>query len=143
MVTDARHTALAMVAVLALVACAAPAGAPSASRPDVVTAEPASTSSPSARLEAPDGVPEAAWTAILADLARRLDEAAVEPSVVSVDPMTWNDGSLGCPEPGQVYTQALVDGYRVVVEVDAVEYDFRVGSGSEVRLCDGPPIEGG
>jgi hypothetical protein len=29
----------------------------------------------------------------------------------------WNDGSLGCPRPDQVYTQAITPGYHVVFEV--------------------------
>jgi hypothetical protein len=28
----------------------------------------------------------------------------------------WNDGSLGCPEPGMMYTQALVNGYWLIIE---------------------------
>ncbi|WP_418605475.1 hypothetical protein [Georgenia sp. SUBG003] len=49
--------------------------------------------------------------------------------------MTWNDGSLGCPEPGTVYTQALVDGYHVVLEAGGERYDYRVGGAADVRLC--------
>ncbi len=49
---------------------------------------------------------------------------------------TWNDGSLGCPQPGQLYTQALVDGFQVVLEVDDEQFDYRVGSGTDVRLCE-------
>ena len=55
--------------------------------------------------------------------------------VVKAEPMTWNDGSLGCPAPGQVYTQALVEGFHVILEVDGREFDYRVGAGSDVRLC--------
>ncbi len=49
---------------------------------------------------------------------------------------TWNDGSLGCPEPGELYTQALVDGFQVVLEIDGERFDYRVGSGTDVRLCE-------
>jgi hypothetical protein len=66
-------------------------------------------------------------------------EAGVDPTqvtVVSAESTTWGDGSLGCPEPGKMYTQALVDGYHVVVEVDGQELDYRVGNG-QVRLCEG------
>ena len=86
--------------------------------------------------EAPEGLPEAAWMAIIQDLSRRLGEQVTDPTIVSAEPMTWNDGSLGCPEPGQVYTQALVDGFRVVLEIDGAEFDYRVGSGTDVRLCE-------
>lgn len=90
----------------------------------------------------PEGVPGAAWAAILADLERRTG-SATEPDVVSAEEVTWNDGSLGCPEAGQTYTQALVDGYHIVVELDGERYDYRVGSGSSVKLCEGGPLEGG
>jgi hypothetical protein len=38
--------------------------------------------------------------------------------VVQAEAVTWPDGALGCPEPGIVYTQALVPGYWVVVEAE-------------------------
>ncbi|HET8778129.1 MAG TPA: hypothetical protein VFN76_10750 [Candidatus Limnocylindria bacterium] len=81
-------------------------------------------------------IPDAAWSAITADLDSLLH--GVDPDqieVVSVEEVTWNSGALGCPEPGQVYTQALVDGLRVIVAVDSTEYDFRV-VGSTARLCE-------
>lgn len=66
-------------------------------------------------------------------------ETGVDPAdvvVVSAEAVTWGDGSLGCPQPGMMYTQALVDGYRVVVEAGGRELDYRVGNG-EPRLCEG------
>ncbi len=55
--------------------------------------------------------------AAVTDLAARLgiDESAV--TVVSVEEVTWSDGSLGCPEPGMMYTQALENGSLIVLEV--------------------------
>jgi hypothetical protein len=38
--------------------------------------------------------------------------------VVVAEEVTWPDGALGCPEPDGMYTQALVEGYRIVLEVD-------------------------
>ena len=61
---------------------------------------------------------------------------------MSVEAVTWNDGSLGCAKPGEMYTQALVDGFRVVVEVNGREYDYRVPRDGEPRLCEGA-LEGG
>lgn len=66
-------------------------------------------------------------------------EAGVDPAdvtLVSAEPVTWGDGSLGCPQPGMMYTQALVDGYQVVVKAGGEELDYRVGNG-QVRLCEG------
>ncbi len=35
------------------------------------------------------------------------------------------------------YTQALVDGYHVVIVAGGEELDYRVGSGGSFRLCEG------
>ena len=50
-----------------------------------------------------------------ADLARRLGVDPDDLEVISAEEVTWPDGSLGCPEPGMSYTQALVDGSKVVL----------------------------
>jgi hypothetical protein len=55
--------------------------------------------------------------------------------IVRAESVVWNDGSLGCPEPGMMYTQALVNGYWVVIDADGEKYDFRVGGGGNFRLC--------
>ncbi|WP_203582351.1 hypothetical protein [Microbacterium hibisci] len=78
-------------------------------------------------------VPPARWDAIVADLAARGVTAA--PELVSSHAITWSNGALGCPEPGFMYTQALVDGMRVVVVVDGIEYDYRFGRDDTPRLC--------
>jgi hypothetical protein len=83
------------------------------------------------------GIPDDVWAAILADLEGRLGEPPAEPTLLTATAQTWTDGSLGCPVAGQMYTQALVDGYQVILEVDGEQYDYRVGSGTDVRLCQG------
>ncbi len=49
----------------------------------------------------------------ISDLADRLEIDANEIELVEAQFVTWPDGALGCPEPGMMYTQALVPGYRV------------------------------
>jgi hypothetical protein len=56
-------------------------------------------------------------------------------AIVRAQSVVWNDGSLGCPEPGRMYTQALVNGYWVVIDAAGKKYDFRVGSRGSFRLC--------
>ncbi len=91
---------------------------------------------------APEGIPPAVWEEVLADLASRVD-GDVDPTVVSAEAMTWNDGAWGCPEEGQMYTQAIVEGFQVVVEVDGEEFDYR-SDGQAVRFCDpASMLEGG
>jgi len=75
---------------------------------------------------------------IVADAAGRLgvDPSAV--TVVSAHAETFSDGSLGCPEPGMMYTQALVDGYQVVVEANGTQLDYRGSGPGQFRLCKNP-----
>ncbi len=53
-----------------------------------------------------------------ADLTKRLgiDESSLT-NTVHVEHVMWRNGSLGLPEPGKMYTQALVPGYRITFTV--------------------------
>jgi hypothetical protein len=61
----------------------------------------------------------AAWPALLPqlldDAAQRSGVARERLHVASAQTVTWPDGALGCPQPGRLYTQALVPGWRVVI----------------------------
>jgi hypothetical protein len=75
---------------------------------------------------------------IVDDAAARL---GVDPSAVAIvdaHAETWSDGSLGCPEPGMMYTQALVDGYQVIVEANGTRLDYRGSGPGQFRLCENP-----
>lgn len=73
-----------------------------------------------------------------ADVVRRagVDEDAIE--VVTRRRRTFSDGSLGCPEPGKVYTQALVEGAQVILAVGGQRYDYRISDRGSFRLCEQP-----
>jgi hypothetical protein len=82
-------------------------------------------------------VPEAILASARSLLADEIGiDRAATATVVVAEAVTWPDGSLGCPVPGQYYTQALVPGYRIVFAVDGVEYDFRASEAGYVRLCE-------
>ncbi|KRE98772.1 hypothetical protein ASG88_17175 [Nocardioides sp. Soil777] len=74
----------------------------------------------------------------VADLATRLgiEPAAVE--VVSVEEVTWRDGSLGCAQPGMAYTQALVAGSRIVLRADGAEHEYHQGGSKPPFRCAKP-----
>ena len=76
-----------------------------------------------------------------ADLAARLDVDPAAIEVASAGRVTWSDGSLGCPEPGKMYTQALVDGYRVVLSHDGTRYEYHAGDDGIPFLCERPSLE--
>jgi hypothetical protein len=74
----------------------------------------------------------------IADAAATAGVDASEVALVSAEMVTWSDGSLGCPEPGMVYTEALVDGYRIVVEVAGARVDYHGALDSAPFRCDDP-----
>jgi hypothetical protein len=80
-------------------------------------------------------MPEAILGPILKEAAKLANIPPQELVIVRAEAVVWNDGSLGCPEPGMEYTQALVNGYWVLIKAAEQTYDFRVGGGGSFRLC--------
>lgn len=72
------------------------------------------------------------------DLAGRLGVPEDEITVVSVEEVTWRDGSLGCAEPGMMYTQALVDGSRIILEAAGERHEYHAGGNRDPFLCAKP-----
>ncbi len=72
---------------------------------------------------------------ILADAASRAGVPVSEVTLVSAEAVTWPDGGLGCPLPGMVYPQVVVDGYQVIVVADGRTYDYRGSGVGKFRLC--------
>lgn len=82
---------------------------------------------------------------ILDDLAHKTGAPKTSIQVVRSEAVVWNDGSLGCPQPDVAYTQALVEGYWVVLALDGREYDYRAGEGGYFLQCEAglppaPPV---
>ncbi len=50
-------------------------------------------------------------------LAEELDLSSRRVQLVDMQPVTWSDTSLGCPDPDQTYTQVDIQGYHIVVSV--------------------------
>lgn len=88
-------------------------------------------------------VPQGILDEILADASERAGVPVAEFTVRKSEAATWSDGSLGCPQPGELYTQAIVDGYWVeLVAPDGTVLDYRVGDGGDFRLCEGSTSSG-
>ncbi|MFZ0015637.1 MAG: hypothetical protein WAL25_16145, partial [Acidimicrobiia bacterium] len=97
-----KSTGVVFVLVTALAACGGGAS------PSTTAADLGSTTTATSVPTGPGpGVPPSILVALVDDASRRLgiDVGAVE--VLSSESVTWSDGSLGCPEPGMFYTQAL------------------------------------
>jgi hypothetical protein len=81
---------------------------------------------------------DAQVAAAVEDLAAAEGVADDDVEVVAVEEVTWSDGSLGCPEPDGMYTQALVPGYRIVLAVDGDEVHYHGSEGQPPFRCDDP-----
>lgn len=100
-------------------------------------------------LDQAPGVPSPAAINLPAEIVDPLlDDAATRSGVprdqlvvARAEPVTWPDGGLGCPEPGMMYIQVLVDGYWVVIQTGKQELDYRGTDRGGFRLCSRPAGE--
>ena len=75
--------------------------------------------------------------AAIEDATRRTGLDASTLKVVSSEAVTWPDGGLGCPEPGMLYTMALVPGYRIRIQAGDKVLDYHASRRGILVLC--PP----
>lgn len=114
--------------------------APTAAEP---TSSPAKSPLPTAPAGQGPVVTASVLRQITLDVARRTGVAAADLRVLRQERRTFSDGALGCPEPGKVYTQALVEGARVIVEAGGERFDYRISDRGDVRLCEDPGTPSG
>lgn len=91
-----------------------------------------------ARAPAIGEVPGELLDGIMADLEGRTGAPRAEFTLERAEAVQWSDGALGCPEPGQMYTQAIVPGYRVVLRHGGTLYDYRAAERGYFKLCANP-----
>ena len=131
---------MALASLALFVGCTAAPGGP-AGPTEAATTRPAGSqvAIPSASGAPAEGaVPDEILQKAIADAAV---QAGVDPSavtVVSAEATTWNSGALGCPEPGKMYTQALVPGYKIVLEAGGKTLNYHASETGSVKLCEGP-----
>lgn len=114
---------------LVLIACSASGG----SEP-TAPGSPSPTPAAAASLN-PGLVPADLFNQIVSDAATKAGVDASALTVVQASAVTWSDGSLGCPQPGMSYTQALVSGYRVILESGGTQYDYHASNRGNFVLC--------
>ncbi len=86
--------------------------------------------------EAPPLADAAPANAAQQALARELGTQLDEIRVVSMEQVDWPDGCLGIAKPGMMCTQAIVPGYRIILEANGKEYEYRSDlSGRQVVLA--------
>lgn len=89
-----------------------------------------------------DTVPEPDYNAIVeaaqADLAERLGATVSDIEIESVQSGVWNDGSIGCPQSGTSYTQALVEGSLIVLGHGEDSFEYHQSGEEPPFLCEVP-----
>ena len=91
------------------------------------------------RRKAPGRVPAPAPAEVMENVLAALEKLTGSKreafEVIRSEEKLWPDGSLGCPQPGMVYSQAMVPGYHVVVDHGGRAYDYRIGGNRYLFLC--------
>lgn len=82
--------------------------------------------------------PRADLDAALADAAERAGAAVADVRVVGLEDVSWPDASLGCPQPGKAYAQAVVDGQRLTLEVGGRQFVYHQGGEQPFAYCAAP-----
>ncbi|HUE75261.1 MAG TPA: hypothetical protein VMP10_00420 [Chloroflexota bacterium] len=72
------------------------------------------------------------------DLSTRTGTPVDAIEVVRVEEMEWSDAALGCPQPGQMYAQVIVPGYRIILRAAGTSYQYHTDMDSQVILCQNP-----
>jgi|UPI0004285CB8 hypothetical protein len=123
-----RHCVVASAVALVLSGCA------STSEPQDPSTEDTVSTSPGEPTPSPSPVAQQAVT----DLAGTLGVDEGDITLLELEEVTWRDGSLGCAQSGKMYTQALVDGQRIVLSAGGQRYEYHSGGGRDAFYCENP-----
>jgi hypothetical protein len=137
------RTFVALGLLLGLVACGADTGADTEPDPVTTTVADDATTLTTEELTlqtnpTSDAELRTLAEAARADLATNLGVPEADIAVTSAALVVWNDGAIGCPQPGMAYTQALVDGTRITLTHAGTEYAYHQGGNQEPFLCEEP-----
>ncbi len=75
-----------------------------------------------------DRIPDKVVEAVRQDLSRRTKLAASQFKLVKASQQTWQDGCLGLAKPDEICTQALLEGWRVVLSYRSQSWIYRTDS---------------
>lgn len=128
-----RYLAPSLVLALTLAACAG-VGTPDDGSGDPVVPSVGAVPSIGATGEVPEGMLQDVLQLAAEETGISLDEIRV----VTAEAVTWPDGSIGCPQPDMMYTQALVPGYRVILDVAGEELAFHAAQDGTFAPCANP-----
>jgi hypothetical protein len=75
------------------------------------------------------------------DLAERMGIDLESVKLSSAEAVTWRSGALGCPEPGKMYTEALVPGSVIYLQADNMVYAYHAKFAGEPFYCPRERVE--
>lgn len=105
-----------------------------------VSPEPVPSSAPESSAPTNGGnasVPDELGQRAIEFLTRETAQPASAFTLESAEPQEWSDGSLGCPAPDQMYTQALVSGYLLRYTDGSTSYELHTNeNGSNIVWCE-------
>lgn len=74
----------------------------------------------------------------LDDLAEAQGADVADIAILERNSVMWSSGAIGCPEPGEAYTMALVSGEQLILELDSTRYDYHREGDNEFFYCANP-----
>jgi len=77
----------------------------------------------------------AAVDAAMADAANHLGVSTDALRLEQVQVREWSDSSLGCPQPGQLYSQVVTPGYLIVITSGSRQLEYHTDERTRVTLC--------
>lgn len=69
------------------------------------------------------------------DLAARISVATDAIAVKEARSVQWGSGAMGCPKPGMNYTQAIVPGVLLLLDVNETIYHYHGREGRSLFYC--------
>jgi hypothetical protein len=148
--TPLRLAVVLAVVLLTTSACAlsgegaeSPPATPSPSPPGTTSPSASGPASPSASPGTSAALPDDIRTrptvaAAIEDTAARENVTADQVVVAAWSPVTWSDGSLGCPQEGMSYTQALVEGELLILRTGSGIFQYHARTGGPFAYCANP-----
>ena len=71
------------------------------------------------------------------DLSDHLGIALDLVDLIQVEPVVWNDASLGCLQVGHEDPQIIIPGFCILLGVNGEEYTYHTDMSKRVVPCDG------
>ena len=71
-------------------------------------------------------------------LAERYGVGIDEVEIITTERITWPNGAMGCPRKGVMYTQQLIEGYRVILRHGGRDHHYHGKTGGDPFYCAKP-----